>query len=40
MAFTKERIAFITACVENAVKLFNSEYDAIEYELRKFEEGL
>lgn len=39
MTFTKEQIAFIMSCVENAVELFNSEYDAIEYELRKFEEG-
>lgn len=39
MTFTKEQIAFIMACVENAVELFNSEYAAIEDELRKFEEG-
>lgn len=37
MEFTKEQIAFIMQCVFDACELFNSEYDAIEEELKKYE---
>lgn len=37
MEFTKEQIEFIMQCVDNACELFNSEYEAIEKELKKFE---
>lgn len=40
MTFTEEQIAFIMDCIYNAqVELYNSEYAAIEDELRKFEGG-
>jgi len=37
MEFTKEQIEFIMQCIENACELFNSEYETIEKELKKYE---
>lgn len=37
MEFAREQITFIIECVFNACELFNSEYDAIEEELKKYE---
>ena len=38
MTFTKEQIEFIMNCISNVCELYNSEYQAIEKELKKFEE--